>query len=853
MSKVDVVQQHPAGTAAPPPVPSLGSAMAAAAAVATVATTAASTASTTATTTTNSGTTGNSTISELLSATIGLGSGSTTPAATATAITTGVLHQPLLSTHTHSHTKTAIASHSQARTNGTKRPRPGDHRDGRLAKSRQRPVSAKNSSMEPPVLSFYGTQPVPLPSRFASLKKRLVDGHESALEASWGRLIAALRDEIRHIDEHRTELLPSIDFTDISDARKVAPFETNLKRHGIGVIRGVVPPADARSWVKETKKYLETKHDFKPPPAQDPTCFDFFWTPAQVRSRAHPNMLRAQRFAMSLWNSNDDDRLATRFPITYADRIRIESTTNGVLTVNGVAVAPAAAPVSPEDNLIAAAAAAASSNASIAQIDNGSLERWELDGYGRCGLYDEIFRGNWEAYNAWDPAGRVNATSDLYNGAGACSMMRMFQGILALTVVEPGMIRLLPSPKLSTVYFLLRPFFSPKEPAPEDNGADREKWERYLDPSNWTLDREQTTIIHGAVPGHAQRVTAAWHPHLQLDKSLVTPPTLQAGDYIIWHPDQAYQFSNTHYRATNSSSSEEQQRSNTKENKEDTNGDTTTSMLVYSPAAPLTQTNALFLARQRKAFLRGHPGPDFDSTGTGLGSEAPHTGRLGEREIREVGGEEGLRAMGLAPWTLRGHNHAHTTSNTSNPNNNTNTSSTNTNNTNNSNRSSHKGPTAEEKLSSSSVSTPRTTEEKEGVVEDLMMLDDGTTESPASTASTSTSASASASSAVAGISRAESEVVRLANIILFPDRYDFYMPTRASSPVPTSREREKEREKEEKGKEKDGGIDENGIGDGKRKRKELGSSSSDGSLASASTSRDNEKGKEKNKERERER
>lgn len=232
--------------------------------------------------------------------------------------------------------------------------------------------------MEPPVLSFYGTQPVPLPSRFASLKKRLVAGHEPALEASWSRLIVALRDEIQYIDERRTELIPSIDFTDIHDTVQVAPFEASLKRHGIGVIRGVVPQRDASRWVEETKKYLETKHDFKPPPAQDPTCFDFFWTPAQVRSRAHPNMLRAQRFAMSLWNCNDDDRLTTRFPITYADRIRIESTNNGIITVNGVA----AAPVSPEDSLIAAAAAA--SNASIAQVDNGSLERWELDGYGRA-------------------------------------------------------------------------------------------------------------------------------------------------------------------------------------------------------------------------------------------------------------------------------------------------------------------------------------------------------------------------------------------------------------------------------------------------------------------------------------
>ena len=602
--------------------------------------------------------------------------------------------------------------------------------------------------MEPPVLSFYGTQPVPLPSRFASLKKRLIAGHEAALEASWGRLILALRDEIKYIDEHRTELIPSIDFTDINDTAKVEPFERSLKRHGIGVIRSVVSPEAASNWVEETKKYLETKHDFKAPPAQDPTCFDFFWTPAQVRSRAHPNTLQAQRFAMSLWNSNDDDRLATRFPITYADRIRIESTNNGIITVNGVA----AAPTTPEDSLIAAAAAAAAENASIAQVDNGSLERWELDGYGRCGLYDEIFKGNWETYNAWDPAGRINATSDLYNGAGACSMMRMFQGILALTVVEPGMIRLLPSPKLSTVYFLLRPFFSPKEPAPEpSDGA--EKWEKYLDPSNWALDKEQTTIIHGAVPGHAQRVTAAWHPHLQLDKSLVTPPTLQAGDYIIWHPDQAYQFSNTNYRGNGNAESK---------------GDTgpRTSMLVYSPAAPLTQTNALFLARQRKAFLRGHPGPDFDSTGTGLGSEAPHTGRLGEKEMREVGGEEGLRAMGLAPWTLRA------------------------------NKPSTSSLTPEEKPSSSS--TP--TEDKKDV--DMVMEDDGATDSPASASS-------------AG-SRAESEVVRLANIILFPDRYDFYMPTRASSPVSTSREREKDKDREGN---KDVGAGEKGS-NGKAKEKE---------------------------------
>ncbi|KAI0147124.1 hypothetical protein GGR57DRAFT_477957 [Xylariaceae sp. FL1272] len=632
------------------------------------------------------------------------------------------LHPPL----TPPASATAPSSRSPiGKIGGTKRTRSSESKDSRIAKSRQRPVFSK--SMDPPVLSFYGTQPVPLPSRFASVKRRLVAGHEAALEASWGRLIAALRDEVKYIDEHRKELIPSINFSDIHDASKVGPFGDCLKRHGIGVIRGVVPREDASHWVEETKKYLEMKHEFKPPPAQDPTCFDFFWTPAQVRSRAHPHMLKAQRFAMSLWNANDDDRLATKFPITYADRIRIESSANGITTINGVAAAAASA--SHEDSLIAAAAA--TSEVAMAQIDNGSLERWEPDGYGRCGLYDDIFKGNWEAYNAWDPAGRINATSDLYNGAGACSMMRLFQGILALTVVEPGMISLLPSPKLSTVYFLLRPFFSPKEPAPEQ-GATVEQWEKYLDPSNWTLDKEQSTIIHGAVPGHAQRVTAAWHPHLELDKSLVTPPTLQPGDYIVWHPDQAYQFSNTHSRPgpkPGSSDAEE------------------TSMLVYSPAAPLTQTNALFLARQRKAFLRGHPGPDFDSTGTGLGSEAPHTGRPSEKEIKEVGGEEGLRAMGLAPWI------------------------------------SSKDATPFDTPRDTPRETPRATPRTRSPVEEKKEKDVEMV--PPRSARES-------SAAVRPSSRAEAEVVRLANIILFPDRYDFYMPTRASSPVPSAKDKDKD-------------------------------------------------------------
>ncbi|EAA30870.1 hypothetical protein NCU05846 [Neurospora crassa OR74A] len=614
---------------------------------------------------------------------------------------------------------------------------------------------AAGDDMEPPVLSFYGTEPVPLPSRFAQIKRSLVAGHEKELEASWARLITALRDEVEDIAQRGASITPSIDFGDIANPSKKADFARDLKRYGLGVIRGVVPPADAQKAIDETVKYLETKHDFKDPIPQDPTCFDFFWTPAQVRTRAHPKVLQAQRFAMSLWDNDADDRMVTRFPIAYADRLRIHGANIG-------GVGPDAAEKKASEDPAAAEAKRAAmellddfaSSTVIAQVDNGSLERWESDGYGRGGTYDAVFKGEWEKYDPWDPTYRVTATPDLYNGYGACSIFRMYQGIVALSTIGPGMVRLLPSPKLATAYFLLRPFFSPKSPPPERREGP--EWDAFLDASNWSLDTEQSTIIHGAVPGHAQRLTELWHPHLHLRRTLTTLPTLQTGDYIVWHPDLAYHItSNPNIMAS---------RAPTPPPSTDNDDNTLApnkpvSILVYVPAAPLTQTNALYLARQRKTFQRGHPGPDFDSTGSGLGSEASHAGRPGETEIAEVGGPAGLQAMGLAPFDI--------------------------------------------------APTPTSNSSNDGEVDDEDVEMEGTTASKMRS-STADIIGGSVSSNTPAVSRAEAEVARMANIILFPDRYDFYMGTtgRRSSAIKRKRSvdglKDEEQEKEKgKGKRKE--------------------------------------------------
>lgn len=581
-----------------------------------------------------------------------------------------------------------------------------------------RKVFARIGTMEPPVQSFYGAEPIPLPTRFATIKRRLIAGREAAIEASWRRLLVALRAEMDHVQSRGTELIPTIHFADLDDPAKVAPFGRDLKRYGVALVRGVVSQAQTETWIRQTREYITRNRDhIRPTIPQDPTCFELFWTPAQCAIRAHPAVLRVQKWAMrSFWETKGSDadlsRIATRFPIAYADRLRIHD--GSIMGTSTHISAAANTPPPLSGNSAADSLSASAASTLIAQVDNGSLERWEPDGYGRGGAYEAIFRGDWEQFDPWDPSGRINVTQDLYNGAGACSIFRMFQGILALTSGEPASIRVLPSPKLAVAYFLLRPFFSPTRVTSPPIEADGDSaspetlaaWDAFLHPDNWALDAEQSTIIHGAVPGHAQRITELWHPHLRLRRSLVEIPTLQAGDYVLWHCDAAYSIMTSA-----------------------TGPPTTTldaappSMLMYTPACPLTQTNALFLARQRKAFVQGQPGPDFDAAGrsTALGSEAPHEGRPGQEDIAAVGGDAGLRAMGLAPWELTSDGCAVVTT-----------------------RPGTRAGTPAPGMGG---------EEGEGEGQG-----DGVEKRYVGT-------------------EGEAEVVRLANIILFPDRYDFYIPT----------------------------------------------------------------------------
>lgn len=72
------------------------------------------------------------------------------------------------------------------------------------------------------------------------------------------------------------------------------------------------------------------------------------------------------------------------------------------------------------------------------------------------------------------------------------------------------------------------------------------------------------------------------------------------------------------------------------------------SSVLYIPICPVTEKNAEYLLRQKKAFLDGTPGPDFP----GGRGESQHINRPSVSYLREHSDSRGLKAFGfekLAP------------------------------------------------------------------------------------------------------------------------------------------------------------------------------------------------------------
>lgn len=323
-------------------------------------------------------------------------------------------------------------------------------------------------------------------------------------------------------------------------------------------------------------------------------------------------MIATQRFLMRYWHTkNPEAEISTDDPLTYADRLRIRQPGDA-----GFALGP--------------------------HVDAGSVERWEENGYGQGHVYDKIFQGNWEEFDPWEASTRINAISDLYNGSGSCSMLRMFQGWMSMSETAPKEGTLLVNPLLSltTAYMLLRPFFAPRSQPIAD--AAGEFSQAFLDAKNWKLEDKVSNTIQGAFPGHSQELNNILHPHLDLQHSMVHVPRISPGDYVAWHCDSKHHplsllpIPTDTAKAIHAVDKQHQ--------------GTSDSSVIYIPACPTTRSNVEYLAKQRAAFVQGIPPPDFP----GGKGESEHTGRPTASYLEKHTDAEGLRAFGLRPFEARG-------------------------------------------------------------------------------------------------------------------------------------------------------------------------------------------------------
>ncbi|SCO50636.1 related to DUF1479 domain protein [Fusarium fujikuroi] len=442
-------------------------------------------------------------------------------------------------------------------------------------------ASKKEGDISDAFTSMSGVKREPLPDRYRQLKLTLLQGREDKIVQSWNKLLRELRRENEIVAKKGPGVVPQIEFKDLE--RSSDALREEVKKRGVVVVRGVVPEGEARAYKAEVEEYVARNPSTRAFPPHDPQVYELYWSPPQLKARSHPNFLAVQHNLMSLWHTTTPTSISLSQPFSYADRLRIRQPGDA-----SFALGP--------------------------HIDGGSVERWEPEGYGAGHVFDSILQGNWESYDPWDASGRVDAVNNRYNGLGACSMFRMWQGWMSMSHTKPGEGTLLVNPlvKLSMAYVLLRPFFQARR---EGLG------QGFLDEGNWELMRDVDSELQGATPGTGQELTGELHPHLELEKTMVHVPEIRPGDFVAWHCDTIHSVDKVHAGTADSS-------------------------VMYIPICPITAQNAEYMVRQREAFLRGTPGPDFP----GGAGESGHVGR-GTEEMLDGAAR---RAMGLSALRTEG-------------------------------------------------------------------------------------------------------------------------------------------------------------------------------------------------------
>lgn len=318
-----------------------------------------------------------------------------------------------------------------------------------------------------------------LDETYIEIKKNLIRNPE-AVKDSWLRLKAVLKKGIEEIKAKGSDIIPSVEFSELDDLSESKRLEI-LKR-GCVIIRQTVPAEQAKLLKQDVIQYIGKNPLTTGFPKDKKVVYEIYWSKSQVKARSNANVRKTQFFVNHLWHADESARISLDHNLMYADRMRIRE---------------------PGDDLFSLGPHA----------DSGSLERWDDKEYSKC--YQSIFEGNWEQFDPYDATHRLNVDMSKYDSSGTSSVFRSFQGWLALSEISPGggTIQFAPLIKEVTAYWMLRPFFDQND------------------------DLKFDTEFPGAFPGKSQEFTDIGHPDLDLASLMVPIPTVQAGDMVYWHCD----------------------------------------------------------------------------------------------------------------------------------------------------------------------------------------------------------------------------------------------------------------------------------------------------------------------------
>ncbi|KAJ7885220.1 hypothetical protein B0H13DRAFT_2235304 [Mycena leptocephala] len=378
---------------------------------------------------------------------------------------------------------------------------------------------------------------------------------EQHLTKAWNEVLAELDKVTKIIAKEGTTYIPQVSFADLN----------RLSEAQIADIKDVVDDDQARAWKTSLEEFVEANPHAEGFPEADKQFFHVYWTKAQIKARAHPNMLAASIWLNNLYHITAEQKvegvdLAT--PLSYADRFRIRHP--GIMW-----------------------------GRHPPHIDGGAIERWEDESFRAC--FADILSGEWSKHDPYALEPRLDAQTSLYGRPGQSTVFRAFQGWLAISKTGPGQgtPKVFPDILLSNVYIIMRPFFRPLVSLDSKD---------ILDAKNWAFDMSTPDF-----PGIFTRDNGFWglrpttelHPHLLLDATMISVPAVNPGDTVFWHCDIVHSVEQEHTGSEDSA-------------------------VMYNPAVPLTPANARYVELQKDHFLKGVPPPDYAAATTGepLGRKA---------------------------------------------------------------------------------------------------------------------------------------------------------------------------------------------------------------------------------------